>query len=83
MANSLASVVVTLTVLWIVLMTGLLCEWIYTIDMATWFLILASDTTIEDEGLEDTLNVMSSRFLMWFLIFEEHRWNEKWSGNKS
>ena len=34
--------------------------------------MLVLDTTIEDEEFDDALNVMSLRFLMWFLIFEEH-----------
>ena len=77
-ANNLALVVVILTALWIVLMTGLLCEWICNIEVATWFLMLASETTIEEEGFDDTLNVMLSRFFMWFLMFEEHGWKEIW-----
>ena len=81
--NSSASVAVTLTALWIVLMTDLLCEWIYDIDMATWFLMLALDITMEDKGLDDALNMMSLRFLMWFLVFEEYGWKENWSGKES
>ena len=62
MANNSASVVVTLTTLWIVLMTGLLCKWMCNIDVATWFLMLVLDTTIKEEGFDDALNVMSLRF---------------------
>ena len=42
-----------------------MCE----IEVVTWFLMLVSDTTIVKEGLEDTLNVTSSKFFMCFLIF--------------
>jgi len=35
--------------------------------------MLALDITMEDEGLDDALNMMSLRFLMWFLAFEECR----------
>ena len=62
--NSSASVVVTLTTWWIVLMTGLSCEWICAIEVATWFLMLASEMTIEEEGLDNTLKVMLFRFFM-------------------
>jgi len=46
-------------------------------------LILASDTTMEDEGFDNALNVMSWRFLIWFLTFEEHGWKENQSGKES
>jgi len=82
-ANSSVSVVVILTALWIILIMDLLCEWICDIDMATWFLMLVLDTTIEDEEFDNALNMMSLRFLMWFLIFEEHRWKENQSGKRS
>lgn len=62
---------------------GLSCKWICDIDMTTWFLMLVLDTTIEDEVFDDALNVMSLRFLMWFLTFEEHEWKENWSGKES
>ena len=51
--------------------------------MATWFLMLASNTTMEDEIFDNALNMMSSRFLMWFLIFKEHSWKENQSGKES
>ena len=35
--------------------------------------------TIEEEGLDNALNVILSRFLMWFLILEECEWKENWS----
>jgi len=46
------------------------------IDIATWFLILASDTTIEEEEFDNVLNVILSKFLMYFLIFKECGWKE-------
>ena len=61
MVKSLGSVVVILTAWWIVLITGLSCEWICNIEIATLFLILVSDITMEEWGLEDTLIVMLSR----------------------
>ena len=82
-ANNLASVIVTLTTLCIVLTTGLLKECIFEINMVTWFLILASETTITEEGLNDALNTLLSNFLICFLIFGEQEWKEKWSENKS
>ena len=51
--------------------------------MVTWFLMLASNTTIEGEGFDNALNVMSSRFLMWFLTFKECSWKKNWSGKES
>ena len=81
--NSLASVVVTLIALWIVLMMGLLYKWIFNIDVAIWFLMLVSDTIMEDEKFDNALNVILLRFLMWFLIFEEYGWKENQSEKKS
>jgi len=49
-ANSYASIDVTLTTWWIVFLTGFKYEWIYTIDVAIVFLILASETTTTDLG---------------------------------
>ena len=34
---------------------------------------------MEEEGFDDALNVRLSRSLMYFLIFEEHRWKENLS----
>ena len=82
-ANNLALVVVILTAQWIVLITDLSCEWIYNIEVATWFLMLVSEMIIGEEGLDNTLKVMLLRFLMWFLMFEEHGWNENQSGKES
>ena len=44
-----------------------MCE----MEVATWFLILASDTTMDEKELEDALSVISSKFSMYFLTFEE------------
>ena len=81
-ANNSASVVMTLTTQWIVLMTNLSCKWIYDIEVATWFLMLASEMTMEEKGLDNVLKVMLLRFLMWFLMFEKRRWNENQSGKE-
>ena len=64
-------------------MTGLSYEWMCDIDVVTWFLILVSDTTMEEEGFDDTLNIILSRFFIWFLIFEEHGWKENQSEKES
>ena len=81
-ANNLTSVIVILTALWMVLMTGLLKEWIWEIDVATWFLILVSNTTVVEEGLDNALNTISSKFSICFITLEEWRWKEKWFENK-
>ena len=69
MANNLALVVITLTAWWIILIIGLLYEWMCDIEVATWFLILVSEITTEEKGLEETLKVILLRFLIWFLMF--------------
>ena len=38
-------------------------------EVATWFLMLASNTTIVEKELEDALNVTSSKFFICFLMF--------------
>jgi len=65
--NNSASVVVTLIALCMVLITGLLKEWMWEIDVAMWFLMLASDTMIVEVGLDDALSAISSSFLICFL----------------
>ena len=82
-ANNLASVIVTLTTLCIVLTTYLLKEYICEIDVVMWFLILALEMTIVEEGLDDALNALSSNFSICFLMFGEWEWKEKWFENKS
>jgi len=47
------------------------------------FLILVSDTTTVDEGLDNTLNAISSNFSMCFFELGEQKWKEKRSENKS
>jgi len=76
-ANNSALVVVMLIALCIVLMTGLLKEWMWEIDVAMWFLILASDTTIVEIGLDKALSTISSSFLICFLIQDKQEWKEK------
>ena len=66
-ANNLASVVVTLIALCMVLTTGLLKEWMWEIDVAMWFLMLASDTMIVEIRLDDALSAISSSFSICFL----------------
>jgi len=46
-------------------------------------LILASDTMIVKEKLDDALSAISSNFLICFLALEEWEWKEKWFENKS
>ena len=53
------------------------------IDVATWFSILVSDTTMEEEGFDNALNAISSKFLICFLIFEEYRLKENLSEKES
>ena len=69
--NNSASVVVTLIALCMVLMTGLLKEWIWKIDVVTWFLILASDTMIVEVGSDKALSTILSKFLICFLALKE------------
>ena len=47
-----------------VLAIGLLYEWIYKIEVATLFLILASETTIDENGSKEASITVSSRFLI-------------------
>ena len=44
-----------------------MCE----MEVATWFLILASNTTMDEKGSENALSIISSKFSMYFLMFEE------------
>ena len=53
------------------------------IDVATWFLILVLDTTMEEEGFDNAPNAISSKFLICFLIFEEYRLKENLSKKES
>jgi len=66
-----------------VLMTGLLKEWMWEIDVVTWFLMLVSDTTIVEVGLDEALSTISSSFSICFLTQDKRKWKEKQSGNKS
>jgi len=81
MVKSSASVEVTLVVWWIVLMIGLLWTWIYAIEVATLYLILASEMTRVCEWFNEDIIVIllslwewSSRLLSLHLITE---WKEK------
>ena len=62
--KSLASVVVMLIALCNVLMIGLLYKWMCDIEVVIWFLILAFDTTIVEEGFNNALNVILSNFFI-------------------
>ena len=55
---------------------GLLKKWMCEMEVATWFLILASDTTMDEKELEDALSVISSKFSMYYLTFEEQGWKK-------
>jgi len=48
-------------------MTGLLKEWMWEIDVVMWFLMLVSDTTIVEVGLDEALSTISSSFSICFL----------------
>ena len=52
-------------------------------EVATWFLMLVSDTTIVEKRLDDALNMILSKFFMCFLTFVRQGWKEKWSGKIS
>jgi len=45
--------------------------------------MLASEMTIEAKRLEKASKVISSRFLIWLLTSQEHRWKENQSGKES
>ena len=69
--KSLASAVVMLIALYRVLITGLSKEWMCEMDVVTWFLILASDMTMVENGSEDALSMISSNFSKYFLTSKE------------
>jgi len=43
---------------------GLSCIWICEMDVATRFFMLASDTTMDEKGLDEAVKVILSRFLI-------------------
>ena len=61
MEKSLASVVVILTIWWMVLMTCLFWMWMWAIDVAMWFLMLASVTTRAIKESSEEVRAMLSR----------------------
>ena len=83
MAKSSALAVVILIALYRVLMIGLLKEWMCEMEVATWFIILASNMTMDEKVSKDALSMVSSKFSMCFLMFEERGWKEKRSGKMS
>jgi len=60
MANNLASVLITLTAWWIVFVKGLSAIWMCTMEVATLFLMLASEATRATKGDEENSKVNSS-----------------------
>jgi len=82
-ARSLASVGVTFMAWCSILITGLSYMWICEMDIATLFLMLASDMTRDMEESDDALRVRSLRIWMWFLMFFPHEWKEILSENES
>jgi len=60
-------------------MIGLLCKWMYNMEVATLFLMLASERTIEVYGSLKVLIVMLSRSQIYFLIL----WVQAWKENQS
>ena len=83
MTKSSASAVVILIALCKVLTIGLVKKWMCKMEVVTWFLILASNTTMDKKGSEDALSIISSKFSMCFSTFEEQGWKEKQSGKMS
>ena len=86
-AKILALVNVTFIAWWTVLIIGLSWTWIYTIEVATWFLTLVLDTIIADFRSADAWRIMLLRLQMCIFIlsllclFVE--WKEKWLGKTS
>ena len=74
MANNLASVLVMLTAWWIVFIRGLLAIWMCAMEVATLFLMLASEATraTEDNEEDSKVNLLSSwaRNLISFLLLQ-------------
>ena len=82
-AKSSASVEVILTVWWIVLMIGLLYEWMYDMEITTLFLMLAFKITVTEWGSVEALMAILSRLCKWPLISCFHAWKEKWFKKES
>ena len=77
-ADNSASIEVMLTAWWSVLITGLLWTWTCKIDVATWFLILASDTmSAIVESIEDLMAMLLSEQI-WALRLLLPCLDERW-----
>ena len=80
MANNSASVLMTLTAWWTIFVKGLSTIWMYAIEMAILFLILASDVTIATNGDKEDSKTKSSiswahnlmSFLLSWILKEIH-----------
>ena len=87
MVNSSASVLVMFTAWWRVLTTGLLWTWMWEMDVATLFLMLASVITSALDGvLEDSRAKLSSCWicdLRFWSLYLLNKWKEKWLLNMS
>ena len=82
-----ASVDIIFIAWWTVLIICLSWTWICDIDVATWFLILASDTTIADFGSADAWRVILLRLQMCIFMLSSLclfvEWKEKQLGKTS
>jgi len=77
-AKSSASVEVMLTAWWIVLMIGLLYEWMCDMEIMTLFLMLVFKITVTEWGSVEALMAMLSRLCKypWYLVFMHERRND-------
>lgn len=82
MVNDSASVGVMSTTWWSIFFKGLLKEWIWVIEVATLFLILASVIMITDFGSDNNSRMILSSFLKWaaliLLELQSALWKEMW-----
>ena len=67
-ANSFTSMVGILTAWWSVLTTGQSNKWICNIEVATWFLMLISETTIHNKRFDEEAITILSSFWIWILM---------------
>ena len=81
MVNDSASVGVMSTTWWSIF-KGLLKEWIWVIEVATLFLILASVIMMPNFGSDDDSKMILSSFLKWaaliLLELQSALWKEMW-----
>ena len=81
--KSLASVVVTLTTWWTILVTGLLCEWMCAIEVATLFLILVRVIRSISNGIVKNAHVIfdvassgMEEESVWIRIYKSLSWRK-------